>query len=93
VIQICDLTAFSEVPEKRLMRRCCLIRLKNSSTCQRPLGKGAPRQEIHLLREQRLACIHDHLPGIIDSHDKSGSFSMSSSDHTSQYNDQIFRAE
>jgi hypothetical protein len=24
-IQICDLTAFSEVPKKTLIRRCCLI--------------------------------------------------------------------
>src|ERR1019366_1262079 len=34
-IQICDLTAFSEVPKKALIRRCCLIHLKKSSTCQR----------------------------------------------------------
>src|SRR5665647_2309486 len=33
--QICVFTAFSLVPRKRLMRRCCLIHLKNSSTCQR----------------------------------------------------------
>ena len=34
-IQIWVFTAFSEVPKKRLMRRCCLIHLKNSSTYQR----------------------------------------------------------
>jgi hypothetical protein len=35
--QIWALTAFSDVPKKALMRRCCLIHLKNSSTCQRYL--------------------------------------------------------
>ena len=34
-IQIWLLTAFSEVPKNDLIRRCCLIHLKNSSTCQR----------------------------------------------------------
>ena len=34
-IQICVFTAFSLVPRNALMRRCCLIHLKNSSTCQR----------------------------------------------------------
>ena len=36
-IHICVLTAFSLVPKKALMRRCCLIHLKNSSTCHRCL--------------------------------------------------------
>ncbi len=35
VIQTCVLTAFSDVPKKRLIQSCCLIHLKNSSTCQR----------------------------------------------------------
>jgi adenosylhomocysteinase len=39
--QICVFTAFSLVPRKRLMRRCCLIHLKNSSTCQRLLYSAA----------------------------------------------------
>ena len=30
-----DCTTFSEVPKKCLMRRCCLIHSKDSSTCQR----------------------------------------------------------
>lgn len=30
-----DLTAFSEVPKKRLMRRCCFTHLKYGSTYQR----------------------------------------------------------
>jgi len=34
-IQIWVFTAFSEVPKNRLMRRCCLIHLKNNSTCHR----------------------------------------------------------
>ena len=34
-ILTCVLTAFCEVPKKALMRRCCLIHLKNNSTCQR----------------------------------------------------------
>lgn len=34
-IHICVFTAFSLVSKKALMRRCCLIHLKNSSTCQR----------------------------------------------------------
>lgn len=33
----CVFTAFSLVPRNFLMRRCCLIHLKNSSTCQRCL--------------------------------------------------------
>ncbi len=33
--QTCDLTAFSLVPRNRLIRRCCLIHLKNSSTIHR----------------------------------------------------------
>ena len=43
-IQICVLTVFSGVPKRRLIRRGCLIHLKNSSTGQgqRPvLGQGA----------------------------------------------------
>ena len=36
-IQIWVLTALAEVPMNRLIRRCCLIHLKNSSTCQRLL--------------------------------------------------------
>jgi hypothetical protein len=32
-IQICVRTAFGEVPKKALIRRCCLIHRKNSSTC------------------------------------------------------------
>ena len=28
-------TAFCEVPKNRLIRRCCLIHLKNNSTCHR----------------------------------------------------------
>ena len=35
--QICDFAAFSLLPKKRLMRRCCMIDLKNNSTCQRLL--------------------------------------------------------
>ena len=34
-IQNWVLTAFSEVPKKSSMRRCCVIQLKNGSTCQR----------------------------------------------------------
>jgi hypothetical protein len=34
-IPICVFTAFSEVPKNALIRRCCLIHLKKSSTCQR----------------------------------------------------------
>jgi hypothetical protein len=34
-IQICVFTAVSLVPRNFLMRRCCLIHLKNNSTCQR----------------------------------------------------------
>ena len=37
-VQIWVLTAFSEVPKKVLMRRCCLIHLKNNSTRQRGSG-------------------------------------------------------
>ena len=33
----CVFTAFSLLPMKCLMRKCCLIHLKNSSTCQRLL--------------------------------------------------------
>src|ERR1035438_10548094 len=40
-IQICVFTAFSLVPRKRLMRKCCLIHLKNNSTCQRLLYRAA----------------------------------------------------
>jgi hypothetical protein len=36
-IQICDFTAFSEVPKNALIRRCCLMQRKKSSTCQRAL--------------------------------------------------------
>ena len=32
---ICVFTAFSLVPKNTLMRKCCLIHLKNNSTCQR----------------------------------------------------------
>ena len=32
---ICVFTAFSVVPKNDLMRRCCLIHLKNNSICQR----------------------------------------------------------
>ena len=39
-VQICALTAFSEVPKNFLMRKCCLIHLKNNSTCQRALYKA-----------------------------------------------------
>src|SRR6516165_9035417 len=38
-IQIWVFTAFSEVPKNALMRRCCLIHLKNNSTCQRRFVK------------------------------------------------------
>ena len=34
-IQIFVFTAFSLVPKNTLMRKCCLIHLKNNSTCQR----------------------------------------------------------
>ena len=34
-IHICVFTAFFQVPKNDLMRRCCLNRLKNNSTCQR----------------------------------------------------------
>jgi len=34
-IKICVFTTFSLVPKKTLMRKCCLIHLKNNSTCQR----------------------------------------------------------
>src|SRR3546814_18946304 len=34
-IQTCVFTALAEVPKNALMRRCCLIHLKNNSTCQR----------------------------------------------------------
>src|SRR3546814_5344170 len=40
-IQICVLTAFSLVPRNVLIRKCCLIHLKNSSTCQRCRYKSA----------------------------------------------------
>src|ERR1019366_4972243 len=36
-IQIWVFTAFSFSPKNFLMRRCCLIHLKNNSTCQRHL--------------------------------------------------------
>ena len=39
--QICVFTAFSLVAINRLIRRCCLIHLKNNSTCQRLLYKAA----------------------------------------------------
>ena len=39
--QICVFTAFSLVPRNRLIRRCCLIHLKNNSTCQRLLYSAA----------------------------------------------------
>lgn len=39
-VQIWAFTAFSEVPKNFLMRRCCLIHLKNSSTCQCALYKA-----------------------------------------------------
>ncbi len=39
--QICVLTAFSLLPMKRLIRRCCLIHLKNHSTCQQILYSAA----------------------------------------------------
>ena len=34
-IQIWVLTAFSDVPKNRLIRKCCVTHLKNNSTCQR----------------------------------------------------------
>ena len=40
-IQICVFTAFSLVPRNALMRKCCLIHLKNNSTCQRWRYKSA----------------------------------------------------
>lgn len=40
-IQICVFTAFSLVPKNTLMRKCCLIHLKNNSTCQRWRYKSA----------------------------------------------------
>jgi hypothetical protein len=39
-VQICALTAFSEVLKNFLMRRYCLIHVKNNSTCQRALYKA-----------------------------------------------------
>jgi len=36
-IHSCVLTALSDVPKNALMRRFCLIHLKNNSICQRPL--------------------------------------------------------
>ena len=39
--QTCVFTAFSLVPTNCLMRRCCLIHLKNGSPCQRLLHSVA----------------------------------------------------
>ena len=39
-IQIRLLTLLGEVPKKRLIRRCCLIHLKNSSICPAMVVKG-----------------------------------------------------
>lgn len=35
LIQICVFRAFALVPKNTLMRKCCLIHLKENSTCQR----------------------------------------------------------
>ena len=40
-IHICVLTVFSLVPKNTLIRKCCLIHLKNNSTCQRWRYKSA----------------------------------------------------
>ena len=56
--QICVFTAFSLVPKNRLMRRCCLIHLKNSSTCQRLLYRARssrPAERVVGQEDQRLA--------------------------------------
>jgi len=38
-IQICDFTAFSEIPKNAFTRKCILIQRKNSSTCHLALYK------------------------------------------------------
>jgi transcriptional regulator GlxA family with amidase domain len=67
-IQICVFTAFSLVPRNALMRKCCLIHLKNSSTCHlRRLSHDAshvvyicadslPLGAVGLLAGRRSAC-------------------------------------
>jgi len=43
-IQTCVFTAFSLVPQNALIRRFCLIHLKNSLTCQRDFVQPGDRQ-------------------------------------------------
>ena len=65
-IPLCVFTAFSLVPKNALMRKCCLIQLKNSSTCQRsryssPTVSGG--SAVLLVRNvMRLARISKKLP-------------------------------
>ena len=59
--RICDFTAFTEVPWNFLMRRCCLIHLKNNSTRRRALHSsqmvvgGGPNRLVG--KNQRLLCV------------------------------------
>ncbi len=46
--QICVFTAFFLAPTNFLMRKCCLIHLKNNSTCQRLLGRRGKAHRVKL---------------------------------------------